>query len=55
MKKTISLLLLALAVSACSGAREMPTNSGEGTDLMLPSPCVCTQLDYDGRGFTWVS
>ncbi|MBL4748792.1 MAG: hypothetical protein JKY17_08615 [Magnetovibrio sp.] len=54
MKKTISLLLLALAVSACTAATEMPSNSGKGTDLMLPSPCVCKQLDYDGRGYQWL-
>lgn len=54
MKKTFSLLILVLAITACTGAREMPSNSGQGTDLMLPSPCVCQQLDYDGRGFTWV-
>jgi len=61
MIKTIATLILTITLTACAGSKtEMPTNDGEGTDLMRKSPCVgaerspCAPLDFDGRGFTWI-
>lgn len=56
MKTTFRILLLAgiLAVSACATSeREMPKNSGSGTDTMKLSPCACLPVPYDGSGFAW--
>lgn len=55
MKKAIALAVLAFILTACgTSKKEMPTNQGDGTDLMRKSPCVCTQLEFDGRGYTWL-
>ena len=53
-KKLIILTVAALMISACGTTVELPANEGEGSDYMRESPCVCTQLDYNGRGFKWV-
>lgn len=39
--------------AALDGDVEMPTNEGAGADEMRRSPCACTQLDFDGSGYTW--
>lgn len=56
-KQLISLLFLVVFLYGCSGGRdvELPENSGTGADEQKPSPCVCNQLEYDGRGFKWLS
>ena len=60
MKQTLAILILSLGLSACSLIKtEMPSNEGQGPDLMRPSPCACTQLDFDSDlnngGFQWNS
>jgi len=48
--------LILIWVTGCTQRNvELPDNSGEGSDLMLKSPCACQQLDYNSRGFKWVS
>ena len=55
MKKAIALVALAIVLAACGTTNtEMPTNQGDGTDLMRKSPCACSQLDYDDRGYQWL-
>jgi len=54
MAKKLILLVVVLGVAACGTNKEMPQNSSNGSDYNRPSPCVCEQLDFDGRGFTWV-
>jgi len=55
MTRPILILALLLALAACAGTKtEMPSNPSEGTDMMRKSPCACEQLDFDGRGFTWL-
>ncbi|GAB6051181.1 hypothetical protein JCM17960_35010 [Magnetospira thiophila] len=54
------LLLLLLAVVGLGGCAvtpqvEMPTNEGSGADEMRQSPCACLPLQFDGRGFKWMS
>lgn len=48
--------LLLLSVAACSGRKtvELPDNEGTGSDYMKPSPCACSQIDFDSRGFEWI-
>lgn len=54
--KTLTLLIFILSLSACAGQqRELPTNQGDESDTMKLSPCVCNPVDYDSRGFTWIS
>ncbi len=54
MKKIAVFLALTISLSACvlTKNREMPANTGTGSDLMRSSPCACEPVDYDGRGFT---
>lgn len=47
-------ILLMAALSACASDTEMPHNNTDGTDKMRGSPCVCEQLEFDGRGFKWI-
>jgi hypothetical protein len=54
MRKSIALLVVVIGVTACAAQKEIPGNAGEGSDLMRESPCVCKQLEFDGRGFKWV-
>lgn len=58
-KIKIATVFLSLVVLAgCAAVEkdvEMPKNSGTGADEMKPSPCACERLDYDGRGYTWLS
>ena len=53
MKKTVCIVLVLFGLAACVTDSEMPTNDATGSDLMRQSPCVCLQLDYNPRGFTW--
>jgi hypothetical protein len=53
MKKTVCILMVLISLAACVTDTEMPRNNGTGSDLMRPSPCVCLELEYDGRGFEW--
>lgn len=53
--KIIALLVLLFTFSGCAASPEMPTNQGDDSDTMKPSPCVCNEVDFDSRGFTWVS
>lgn len=48
---------LILAVAACSVKKdvELPTNSSTGSDEMKSSPCACEGLDFNSRGFEWLS
>ncbi|WP_142850710.1 hypothetical protein [Telmatospirillum sp. J64-1] len=58
LRPIVTALLLVVTLSGCglmSAEREMPKNSGAGTDEMKLSPCACQPLDYDGRGYQWVS
>ena len=48
------LLAAALVLMGCATKRELATPAGEGSDEMRRSPCVCVQLDYDGKGYRWV-
>lgn len=52
----ISIAAAVLALSGCSTQSvELPTNAGDGSDEMKSSPCACQELEYDSRGFEWVS
>lgn len=59
--RNLKLAILALSLAVLAGCAavekdvEMPKNSGTGADEMKPSPCACQRLDFDGRGFTWLS
>src|SRR3546814_4372343 len=50
----IVLLLITWLTGCAPRAVELPDNSGEGSDLMLKSPCACQQLDFNSRGYKWV-
>ncbi len=53
MRKTVCILMVLMSLAACVTDTEMPRNNGTGSDLVRPSPCVCLELEYDGRGFEW--
>ncbi len=53
MRKAICILLVLFGLTACITDIEMPHNNATGSDLMRQSPCVCLQIEYDGRGFEW--
>jgi hypothetical protein len=48
-------LILVWVTGCTQRAVELPDNSGEGSDLMIKSPCACTELDYNSRGYEWRS
>ena len=48
------LLAGALVLMGCAAKRELATPAGEGADEMRRSPCVCVELDYDGKGYRWL-
>lgn len=48
------LLLVGCTPSGRSNV-EMPENNGSGSDLMRPSPCACEPIDFNSRGYEWVS
>lgn len=53
--RTLFLALSLVVLTACGSPREMPSNSGSGSDEMRLSPCACLEIeDYDGRGFQWL-
>lgn len=56
MKKVILLLIASIAIAACGTPREMPGNNGSGqaSDEMLKSPCVCKEQNFNSRGFEWI-
>ena len=49
-----ALIMSALITSGCATKRELATPQGEGSDEMRRSPCVCVELDYDGKGYRWL-
>lgn len=53
--KTLIILMAVGFLSACTTQREMPVNEGDESDVMRPSPCACNEVNYDERGFKWVS
>jgi hypothetical protein len=55
MRKAACILLIMFGLTACITNIEMPHNNATGSDLMRQSPCVCLELDYNGRGFKWSS
>lgn len=55
MPVILSIVVLILAGCSVAPNREMPKNSGAGTDEMKLSPCACIEFDYDSRGFEWTS
>ena len=44
----------ALVLAGCAAKRELATPVGEGSDEMRRSPCVCVELDYNGKGYRWL-
>jgi hypothetical protein len=52
----IGLVAVVLAGCTMSGKGvEMPANDGSGSDLMRKSPCACSPVDFNSRGFEWLS
>lgn len=52
----LGLMLLLLVGCTVSGKSvEMPANDGSGSDLMRKSPCACSEIDFNSRGFVWAS
>lgn len=52
----LGLILLLLVGCTVSGKSvEMPANDGSGSDLMRKSPCACSEIDFNSRGFVWAS
>lgn len=52
----VGLILLLLVGCTVSGKSvEMPANDGSGSDLMRKSPCACSEIDFNSRGFVWAS
>ncbi|NVK20554.1 MAG: hypothetical protein HWE30_17820 [Methylocystaceae bacterium] len=53
--KYLAICLVAITLAACGSTRELPDNEGDESDVMKKSPCVCNEVDFNSRGFTWHS
>lgn len=52
---TLSLFVVIITIGGCAFSEvELPTDPTNGSDQMLPSPCVCNEIDYQGKTFQWI-